>query len=573
MYNITDDGFHAEEGFNPIRKTTTAAATATAATATGDASQSTNMTPLPANFEPGPDDVICGRGKKCYNHVGNERFRLRVLTYLEEYSAAKSKLEKSGVLSKVVDAVRQQSPDGGFVKQDDKGNWHEVGDFLAREKTSQSFRDALHDRYKSSNISKKKRRQDEQNRQEPSRAMMMQEPRSDFEMSSRLERLSNELLNSRTFILFASGAMYEFMQQFQETNLLSFSVTSFRIDFPETLHEIDFYSRRNSDVIAAQQAYDLQIQAQLPQRVHQQSGVAQYLGSSRRYSSGSMDFYSPSRERPINEMARMNEMARLNEIARLPDPLFGTTTHSTMNATPSDFDRERLSVAQREFERDRSVANTEIDYNRSEHIAYGPLDAKSFHLSYPELMQQNIFEDYSLHQQSSIHQTFPDSEFAKHVRSEGDRKRPAKDIDPAQYESDNFPARRLRKPVPEAFVKKVATDPYLATAAAAPTPTTAHFNIQQPLSHHPPGTRMVGGQRISRDLMDCLDKMTYHSVADDNPFEPIPLAPHQEAALSVNRRLSDVAPDAVDSYHRPSQQQPQQHNSIDESERDEFAEG
>jgi hypothetical protein len=34
-----------------------------------------------------------------------------------------------------------------------------VGCFLAREKTSQTFRDAVHDQYKSSNSSKKKRRQ------------------------------------------------------------------------------------------------------------------------------------------------------------------------------------------------------------------------------------------------------------------------------------------------------------------------------------------------------------------------------------------------------------------------------
>ena len=39
---------------------------------------------------------------------------------------------------------------------------YEVGDFLAREKTSQAFRDVLHDKYKSSNTSKKKRRQEEQ---------------------------------------------------------------------------------------------------------------------------------------------------------------------------------------------------------------------------------------------------------------------------------------------------------------------------------------------------------------------------------------------------------------------------
>ena len=45
--------------------------------------------------------------------------------------------------------------------------------------------------------------------------------------------------------------------------------------FPEELHDIDYFSRRNSDVIAAAQGYDLQIQAQLMQ----QSGAQQYLGS------------------------------------------------------------------------------------------------------------------------------------------------------------------------------------------------------------------------------------------------------------------------------------------------------
>jgi len=81
---------------------------------------------------------------------------------LDEYSKAKSKLDKSGVLATVVDQIRAASPGGGFVKQDEKGRWYEVGDFLAREKTSQAFRDALHERYKSSNVAKKKRRQEEQ---------------------------------------------------------------------------------------------------------------------------------------------------------------------------------------------------------------------------------------------------------------------------------------------------------------------------------------------------------------------------------------------------------------------------
>lgn len=131
-------------------------------TPVGRSSTTSHMTPLPAGFTPSDDDVICGRGKKCYTHIGNERFRLRVMTFLQDYSQARSKVDKSAVLSKVVEEVRLNSPSGGFVKQDSRGIWHEVGDFLAREKTSQAFRDALHERYKSSNISKKKRRQEEQ---------------------------------------------------------------------------------------------------------------------------------------------------------------------------------------------------------------------------------------------------------------------------------------------------------------------------------------------------------------------------------------------------------------------------
>lgn len=164
----------------------------------GRSSTTSNMTPLPDNFEPGPDDVICGRGKKSYNHVGNERFRHRVLTFLDEYSRAKSKLDKSAVLSKVVYEVRQNSPSGGFIKQDTNGVWSEVGDFLAREKTSQAFRDALHDRYKSSNLSKKKRRQEEQAKTHQQTYSKM--IGSEYDISSRLDRLSSDVIGSRKLI-------------------------------------------------------------------------------------------------------------------------------------------------------------------------------------------------------------------------------------------------------------------------------------------------------------------------------------------------------------------------------------
>jgi hypothetical protein len=126
------------------------------------AEQVSMMTPLPSNFSPCEYDVLVGRGKRCFNHIGNHRFRNLVNGYLDQYSSTKSKLEKSSILRRVVDEVRSRSPSGGFVKKDNTTNqWYEVGDFLAREKTSQCFRDALHERYRSSTKSKKKRRQNE----------------------------------------------------------------------------------------------------------------------------------------------------------------------------------------------------------------------------------------------------------------------------------------------------------------------------------------------------------------------------------------------------------------------------
>lgn len=78
---------------------------------------------------------------------------------LEKYSSATSKLEKSLIVSSIVDSVRDASPDGGFVKKDG-GRWYEVGDHIAREKCGQSFRDLLHEKYKSSTKAKKMRRKE-----------------------------------------------------------------------------------------------------------------------------------------------------------------------------------------------------------------------------------------------------------------------------------------------------------------------------------------------------------------------------------------------------------------------------
>ena len=81
---------------------------------------------------------------------------------------AESKVFKSIVVSSIVNWVHKESPNGGFVKKMNDGRWCEVGDNLAREKVAQSFRDLLHDQYKSSTKSKRQRRklQEQQQRKE-----------------------------------------------------------------------------------------------------------------------------------------------------------------------------------------------------------------------------------------------------------------------------------------------------------------------------------------------------------------------------------------------------------------------
>jgi hypothetical protein len=114
---------------------------------------------LPESFYPSEQDVLCGRGRKIFMHVGNQSFRQLVLSRLQDYSDAATKLEKSCIIGEMVNHVLTNSPHGGFVKRPFKdGRWYQLRDYLSRERTSQAFRDALSDQYRSSNDPKKQHR-------------------------------------------------------------------------------------------------------------------------------------------------------------------------------------------------------------------------------------------------------------------------------------------------------------------------------------------------------------------------------------------------------------------------------
>jgi hypothetical protein len=90
------------------------------------------MKVLPIDYELNEYDVFCGRGSRCWNHVGNKRFRQRIEEEIINYSQAKTKYCKTAIICKIIDEVRQLSPNGGFLRQDSQsGRYVEVGDFLA----------------------------------------------------------------------------------------------------------------------------------------------------------------------------------------------------------------------------------------------------------------------------------------------------------------------------------------------------------------------------------------------------------------------------------------------------------
>jgi hypothetical protein len=87
---------------------------------------------LPPDFRIGPNDVFVGRGSLYRQHPGNEHLNETVLANMERYYMASTKNEKTAIIYEVVDQIRANSPNGGFVKKVPKsGRWYEVGDIVA----------------------------------------------------------------------------------------------------------------------------------------------------------------------------------------------------------------------------------------------------------------------------------------------------------------------------------------------------------------------------------------------------------------------------------------------------------
>jgi len=92
--------------------------------------------------EPMDFDILLGRGKTSFNHVGNRRFRVFIGLHLRRYMDAQSRMEKTLVVNSVVEAIQEAG--GRFLKQDAKSKkWFQVNSKMAREKVGHALRDAV----------------------------------------------------------------------------------------------------------------------------------------------------------------------------------------------------------------------------------------------------------------------------------------------------------------------------------------------------------------------------------------------------------------------------------------------
>ena len=94
-----------------------------------------------------PQDIICGRDSKAFNHPGNRQFRSFIAGHLTEYNAATSRTERGIVIQQVLYMV-QNELGARFVKKqqgssssDDGYSYVEISAKEAREKVGHSLRD------------------------------------------------------------------------------------------------------------------------------------------------------------------------------------------------------------------------------------------------------------------------------------------------------------------------------------------------------------------------------------------------------------------------------------------------
>ena len=117
------------------------------------------QSPSLIHFELGCNDIVIDC-KKNERYEGNCRLFSIIMSKIVEYKKS-SKMERSNIISSIMNEIKRSWPIGGFFKRDSHHErWFEVGDHCGRDAISKIFREALHEQYKSSAASRKKIREE-----------------------------------------------------------------------------------------------------------------------------------------------------------------------------------------------------------------------------------------------------------------------------------------------------------------------------------------------------------------------------------------------------------------------------
>ena len=85
-------------------------------------------------------DVICGRNRSAFNHIGNRRFRVTISIFLRRYLDTPSRLDRSLLSHEIVETVLGSG--SRFLKQTSSGEWVELSATERRNKVGHALRDA-----------------------------------------------------------------------------------------------------------------------------------------------------------------------------------------------------------------------------------------------------------------------------------------------------------------------------------------------------------------------------------------------------------------------------------------------
>ena len=103
------------------------------------------LIPLPIDYKPLKQDVVCGRGRGFYKCAGNVRFRNFVKQHVESYISQETKAGKMALMEWIVQQAKEQLG-CRFIKPMPDGTWCELNGVAAREKVRGALREALSQR-------------------------------------------------------------------------------------------------------------------------------------------------------------------------------------------------------------------------------------------------------------------------------------------------------------------------------------------------------------------------------------------------------------------------------------------